>query len=144
MALISIGVVARRTGVSASALRFYEEEGVLPAPTRVSGRRYYGPEALRRIDVLRFAQQAGFTLEEIKTLFHGFGAETPLSERWHCLARAKLAELDLLAKRIQRMRRALTLGLRCGCLRIEDCSLSPADIPATQRSPTKTSRGRAC
>jgi MerR family redox-sensitive transcriptional activator SoxR len=143
-ALFSIGEVARRTGIRASALRFYEEAGVLPAPARVSGRRYYEPDAIRRIDVLRFAQQAGFTLEEIKTLFHGFGADTPLSARWQSLARTKLAELDVLAKQIQRMRRALEVGLKCGCVRIEDCSLSPADIPATRRSRTKASRGCAC
>jgi DNA-binding transcriptional MerR regulator len=77
--------------------------------------------------VLRFAQQAGFTLDEIKTLFHGFEPDTSLSARWQTLARAKLTEIDLLAKRIKRMRRALELGLKCGCLRVEDCSLSPKD-----------------
>jgi MerR family redox-sensitive transcriptional activator SoxR len=143
MTLISIGEVARRTGIRTSALRFYEEAGVLPAPIRMSGRRYYEPDAIRRIDVLRFAQQAGFTLAQIKTLFHGFGAETPLSERWRCLARAKLADLEVQARQIQRMRRALKVGLKCGCVRIEDCSLSPEDIPATKRSRAKTSRARA-
>jgi MerR family redox-sensitive transcriptional activator SoxR len=110
----------------------------------MGGRRYYGPEAVRRIDVLRFAQQAGFTLEEIKTLFHGFGPETPLSERWHSLARAKLSELDVLARQIQRMRKALAIGLNCGCVRIEDCLLSPADIAATRSRRVKPSRGTAC
>ena len=144
MALISIGVVARKTGIRASALRFYEELGVLPAPTRMSGRRYYGPEAVQRIGVLRFAQQAGFTLEEIKTLFHGFSPETPLSERWHALARAKLAELDVLAKGIQRMRRALAVGLKCGCVRIEDCVLSPAGVAGSKQPRAQALRGCAC
>jgi MerR family transcriptional regulator, redox-sensitive transcriptional activator SoxR len=125
---LSIGEVAKRTGVRTSALRYYEEAGILPAPARVSGRRRYDADTIHRIDVLRFAQQAGFTLEEIKTLFHGFGAETPLSTRWRSLAHAKLRELDLHAKRIRRMRRALELGLKCGCIRIEDCTLSPADV----------------
>lgn len=84
--------------ISRQTAHFYEELGVLPASTRMGGRRYYSPDAVRRIGVLRFAQQAGFTLDEIKTLFHGFGPETPVSERWHVLARAKLAELDILAK----------------------------------------------
>lgn len=122
---LSIGEVAKRTGIRASALRYYEEAGILPAPARVRGRRHYGPDVIRRIDVLRFAQQAGFTLEEIKTLFHGFGSDTPLSARWQRLARAKLQELDVQAQRIRRMRRALALSLKCGCVRIEDCSLSP-------------------
>ena len=124
---LSIGEVAKRTGIRTSALRYYEEAGILPPPARVSGCRRYDADTIRRIDVLRFAQQAGFTLDEIKTLFHGFGAETPLKARWQSLARAKLRELDLLAKRIERMRRALALGLKCGCIRIEDCTLSPAD-----------------
>lgn len=68
----SIGEVARRTGVRPSALRYYEEAGILPAPARVGGRRRYDADVIRRVDLLRFAQQAGFTLDEIKTLFHGF------------------------------------------------------------------------
>jgi MerR family transcriptional regulator, redox-sensitive transcriptional activator SoxR len=125
---LSIGEVAKRAGINTSALRYYEEAGILPSPARVSGRRRYDTEAIRRIELLRFAQQAGFTLGEIKTLFHGFAAETPLSARWKSLARAKLQELDLLAKRIRRMRRTLDMGLRCGCIRVEDCTLSPAIV----------------
>jgi len=128
MKTMSIGEVARRTGVAASALRYYEEAGVLPAPPRLGGRRLYGIDAIRRVDVLRFAQQVGFTLEEIKTLFNGFGAETALSARWEPLASAKLMELDEMAKRIRKMKRALELGMKCRCVRVEDCSLSPRDI----------------
>ncbi len=130
MKTFSIGEIAKRTGIRTSALRYYEEAGILPAAARTGGRRYYDADAIRRIDVLRFAQQAGFTLEEIKTLFHGFGAETPLSARWQSMARTKLNELDVLAKRIKRMKRALALGLECGCIRVEDCSLSPKDAEA--------------
>src|SRR5438128_2597669 len=122
---LSIGELAKRTGIRTSALRYYEEAGVLPAPARVGGRRRYDARAIRQVDILRFAQQAGFTLEEIKALFHGFGAETPLSARWRSLARTKLLELDFLAKRIRKMRRALEVSLKCGCVRIEDCTLSP-------------------
>jgi MerR family redox-sensitive transcriptional activator SoxR len=138
MKTFSIGEIAKRTGVRTSALRYYEEAGILPPAARTGGRRYYDADAIRRIDVLRFAQQAGFTLDEIKTLFHGFGAETPLSARWQSMARAKLSELDVLAKRIKRMKRALALGLECGCIRVEDCSLSPkdADEPKSVRAPS--------
>lgn len=127
MAALSIGQVAKRTGLRTSALRYYEEAGILPSPARINRRRVYDAVTVRRVEVLKFAQQAGFTLEEIKTLFHGFRSETPLSARWQRLARAKLQELDVLAKRIQRMRRALDLGLKCGCIRIEDCTLTAAD-----------------
>lgn len=144
MKALSIGEVARRTGVRPSALRYYEDAGILPRPARVSGRRHYDADMIRRIDVLRFAQQAGFTLGEIKTLFHGFGSETPLSARWQKLARAKLTELDTLARRIRRMRRALELGLQCGCMRIEDCSLSPSDVTDEPRAREPGKAGRAC
>lgn len=122
MKSLSIGEVAKRSGVRASALRYYEEAGILPATARVGGRRRYQADIIARIDVLRFAQQAGFTLNEIKALFQGFGPEVPVSARWRTLARKKLEELDQLAERIRRMRRALEFGLRCGCIRIEDCA----------------------
>lgn len=75
---------------------------------------------------------------------YGFRPETPLSDRWHTLAGAKLAELDVLAKGIQRMRKALAIGLKCGCARIEDCMLSPTDVAGSKKPRAKTSRGRAC
>ena len=128
MASLSIGQVAKRTGLRTSALRYYEEAGILPSPARINRRRVYDADTVRRIEVLKFAQQAGFTLGEIKTLFHGFRSETPLSARWQALAQTKLDELDVLAKRIKRMRRALDLGLKCGCVRIEDCTLTAADV----------------
>jgi MerR family redox-sensitive transcriptional activator SoxR len=144
MKSLSIGEIARRTGLRTSALRYYEDAGVLPRPARVAGRRRYDLDIIHRIDVLRFAQQAGFTLDEIKTLLRGFDAETPLSTRWHSLAREKLLELDRLAENIQRMRRALQLGLKCGCVRIEDCKLTPADIDATNSKHAKTGRDPGC
>jgi MerR family redox-sensitive transcriptional activator SoxR len=123
---LSIGKVARRTGVAASALRYYEDAGLLPPPRRVGGQRRYGPEVLRRVEVLRCAQQAGFTLAEIRTLFHGFGAGTPLGERWNTLAHAKLRELDALIARAGQMKRAILAGMACGCVRLEDCVLASA------------------
>lgn len=118
---LTIGEVARRTGLRTSALRYYEEIGILPAPQRVNGRRRYDPEMVGRVEVLQFAQQAGFSLEEIRILFHGFGAEVPLGTRWRSLAEAKLRELDEMVARADRMRRAIEAGLACGCVRIEDC-----------------------
>jgi MerR family redox-sensitive transcriptional activator SoxR len=141
---LSIGEVARRTGIRTSALRYYEEAGILPAPARVSGQRRYDADIVRRVDLLRFAQQAGFTLEEIKTLFHGFGSETPLSARWRSLARRKMYELDQLVERVTRMREALQLSLKCGCVRVEDCSLSPADLPRNGKQRTQARSKCAC
>ncbi|HEX6940659.1 MAG TPA: MerR family transcriptional regulator [Longimicrobiales bacterium] len=121
---LTIGEVARRTGLRASALRYYEAEGILPAPRRVNGRRRYDSSILPMVALLRFAKHAGFTLSEIRKLFHGFGADTPLGERWRALARAKLEELDQLIDRATRMKQAIELGRRCGCVRIEECALT--------------------
>lgn len=123
---LSIGEMARRTGVAASALRYYEDAGLLPAPRRAGGRRRYGPDAVRMVQVLRFAQQAGFTLAEIRTLFHGFGAETLLGARWRALAEAKLRELDALIARAERMKDAIRAGMACGCMRMEACAAAVA------------------
>ena len=126
MSELTIGEVARRTGLRASALRYYEAQGVLPPPRREHGHRRYDAGVVRRVRVLRFAQDAGFTLDEIRTLFHGFGPDTPLNERWATLAQAKVAELDALIDRATRMKRAIEAGLDCGCVRVEDCVVGPA------------------
>ena len=142
MRALSIGEVARRAGVRASALRYYERAGILPKAGRVNGRRVYDAGAVRRIGLLRFAQQAGFTLDEIKLLFSGFDAKTPLSTRWRRMAQQKIAELEALARQVERMKSALELGLQCGCVRIEDCTLSAAD--AADPSNAHLRGGRSC
>lgn len=120
---MAIGEVARRAGINASAIRYYEKAGLLAEPERVNGRRRYGPEVLDLLAVIRVAQRAGFTIAETRTLVHGFSAEDPPSERWQVLAREKLAEVEALIDRAQAMKRLLERGLRCGCLSIDDCAL---------------------
>ena len=114
-------------GIRPSALRYYESVGVLPKPARVNGRRRYDGEVLRgvldRLAVVGIAQQAGFTVAEIRTLLHGFSADDPPSERWRIMAREKLTEVEALIERAQGMKRVLERGLGCECLRIEDCAL---------------------
>jgi MerR family redox-sensitive transcriptional activator SoxR len=139
-----IGEVSRLTGVRPSALRYYEEAGLLPRPARMGGKRRYDADVLRRVDLLRFAQQAGFSLDEIKTLFYGFGSDTPLSARWRSLARKKMSELDELAERVRQMRNALELSLKCGCVRLEECSLSPAHVSKTNARSSKAKGGCGC
>jgi len=124
---MGIGEVARRAGVRPSALRYYEGIGMLPRPERANGRRRYGGEVLRevleRLAVIRAAQQAGFTITEIRALLDGFSEDTPPSERWRVLAREKLPEVEALVERALGMKRLLERGLRCECLRLEDCDL---------------------
>jgi MerR family redox-sensitive transcriptional activator SoxR len=115
---LSIGEAARRANVRTSALRYYEEEGIIPAARRVNGRRYYTEDLLRLIEVARFAQSVGFNLEEIKALFAD--RKDPAAQ-WPVFARAKMDELDQVIGRAQAMKDALARGLRCGCIRLEDC-----------------------
>ena len=124
---LSIGDVARRAGLRASAVRYYESVGLLPAPRRLNGRRRYGPDVVRLLHTIRFAQDAGFSVSEIRTLFHGFEAGVRPSARWQALAARKIEELDALVARAELMREALRTGMRCGCLRIEDCDFVRGD-----------------
>jgi MerR family transcriptional regulator, redox-sensitive transcriptional activator SoxR len=130
---MSIGEVAGRAGVRPSALRYYERIGLLPAPERENGRRRYGGEVLRdvldRLAVVRVAQQAGFTISEIRTLLDGFSDDTPPSERWQVLAREKLPKVEALVDRAIGMKDLLEKGLRCECLRLEDCELVVREAP---------------
>jgi MerR family transcriptional regulator, redox-sensitive transcriptional activator SoxR len=124
---MSIGEVAHRAGVRPSALRYYEGVGLLPLPERANGRRRYDgeelSEVLERLAVIRVAQQAGFTISEIRTLLDGFSEDTPPSERWRLLAEEKLPEVEALVERALGMKRLLERGMRCECLRFEDCAL---------------------
>lgn len=123
METFSIGEVAHKVGVKPSALRYYEHAGILPPPPRVNGRRRYHPDALTRLAIIQLAQQAGFTLAEIRTLFEGFEPDATSSTRWRELARKKLPEIDDMIRRAQAMRGFLEEGLRCDCLTLEDCEL---------------------
>jgi len=122
---LSIGEVAASAGVHTSAIRYYEKLGLLPAPARKSGHRRYDASVVRRIAIVQFAQRAGFSLAEIHTLFHGFPADVPPAQRWRELAAKKLKELEDLIARAQRMRHAVRDGMRCECVRFEDCVADP-------------------
>lgn len=125
---ITIGQVARRAGIRPSAIRYYESSGVLPAPRRVNGRRRYDAGVLRRLAIIGLAQEAGFTIAEIRGLFYDFEAETPASERWQALARRKLAEVDALIARVQGMKRLLEgCLLVCRCPSLDECARKIGD-----------------
>lgn len=118
---LTIGEVARRSDVMPSAIRYYERQGLLPKPERVSGRRCYESSILQRLGVIQVAKQAGFTLAEIKMILYGFTPDTPASTRWRALAEKKLPEVEMLIRRAQAMRTILKTGINCACLTVEDC-----------------------
>lgn len=141
---LTIGELSLRTGAPASAIRYYERTCVLPRPARVNGRRCYDHDAIARVNVLRFAQQAGFSLNEIRTLFGGFAPTVPLGSRWGSLVGRKLQELDTMSQRIAGMRRTLELAAQCGCLRIEDCNLSAEDAARPGTATAQRGCARSC
>jgi MerR family redox-sensitive transcriptional activator SoxR len=116
---VNIGEVARRSGFSASAIRFYERAGVLAKPPRIGGRRYYDACVLDRLAVLARAKACGFNLADTRRLFHGFREGTPPSERWQALARRKIEELDELAAGIAAMKALLQRS--CECRDLAEC-----------------------
>ena len=123
MDTLSISEVARKVGLKPSALRYYEQAGILPPPARVNGRRRYGEESFTRLAIIQLAQQSGFTLSEIRTLFEGFEPGVTASTRWREMAQKKLPEVEDLIRRAKAMRGFLKEGLRCDCLTLEDCKL---------------------
>ena len=118
---LTISEVAKRAGLRASAIRYYESIQLLPPPQRRSGRRLYNPDILRRISFIQVAQAAGLTIADIQTLISELDTDTPLSERWQALAHQKLAEVDILMHKVQGMKMILANGLKCRCTNLEEC-----------------------
>ncbi|HZO23308.1 MAG TPA: MerR family transcriptional regulator [Steroidobacteraceae bacterium] len=118
---LSIGAVARECGVASSALRFYEKEGLLPAPARKSGQRCYDEGVFARVEIIKLALEAGFSIAETRIFLSGFSKETPPAARWRALATRKLEELNALMDRTQQMRSLLESSFHCGCPSLEDC-----------------------
>jgi MerR family redox-sensitive transcriptional activator SoxR len=112
-----IGEIARDAGLRPSAIRYYERLGLLPLPERRGGRRQYTGEVLLRLEVIRFAREAGFTLREIRRLV----SQRPYSTRMRELAGAKLSQLDGVIERARTMQALLKSALRCNCLEPEEC-----------------------
>jgi MerR family transcriptional regulator, redox-sensitive transcriptional activator SoxR len=134
--LLTIGEVARRSGVATSALRFYEDRGLISSERAGSGHRRYARAVLRRIAFIVFAQKIGLSLEEI-------GAElaklpddrvptgrdwSRLSSRWTARIEERLAELE-------RLKAGLTECIGCGCLSLDRCKLANPGDHAGRRGP---------
>jgi DNA-binding transcriptional MerR regulator len=125
--LLTIGELARRAGVTASALRYYEELGLLPAPARISGQRRYPGSAARLVAAVVLYSEAGFTLAEQKTLLTTDDGGP--GER-RALMRRKVAELDEQIDRARAAREAIRHGLRCPHEDITQCPNFKAGITA--------------
>ena len=118
---LTISEVAKRAGIRASAIRYYESIKLLPPPKRISGRRRYNADVLRRISFIQVSQAAGLTIAEIQALMNELDGDKPLSERWQALARQKLDEVDALMRKVQGMKMILVNGLNCRCSNLDEC-----------------------
>lgn len=119
---LTIGEVAESVGVNASAVRYYERVGVMPTPDRVSGKRRYDADAIDRLRTIQAAQQAGFSLDEIKQLLRG-AEDGHTAEELRQLAERKLPDIEALLKRTEAMKRWLELAAECQCGSLVVCKL---------------------
>ena len=127
--LIKIGEVAERSGVAASALRFYEERGLITAEREGSGHRRYTRDVLRRIAFIVFAQRVGLTLEEIGEELAKLPEDVvPKGRDWARLSGTWRSRIDERIAELERLRGSLTECIGCGCLSLGQCNLSnPGD-----------------
>jgi MerR family redox-sensitive transcriptional activator SoxR len=127
--LLTIGDVARRSGVASSALRFYEERGLISSARAGSGHRRYPRAVLRRIAFIVFAQRIGLTLAEIGVELAKLPPDrAPTRRDWSRLSSAWTARIDERIAELERLKVGLTECIGCGCLSLERCKLAnPAD-----------------
>lgn len=115
----TIGEISRETGVAATTLRYYEQIGLVPEPTRRGGQRRYDDSILSRLEVIALCKSAGFSLDEIQLLFADDAPGRPASR---ALAEAKLAEIDAQLESLARARAVIEWGMRCTCPSIDACT----------------------
>jgi DNA-binding transcriptional MerR regulator len=118
---MKIGELAGRTGLNASAIRYYERMGLLAAPDRNGGQRRYPAESIYRVLLIRFAGNMGFTLVEIKIFLSGLRENSPLGPRWRKLAVHKIREAERTIERSLRLKSLFQHLLRCHCASLQDC-----------------------
>jgi MerR family transcriptional regulator, redox-sensitive transcriptional activator SoxR len=129
---LTIGEVARRAGIAASAVRYYESIGLLPEPQRLHGQRRYGTDVIGKLAFVDVAQNAGFKLEEIKELMRGAGGEAGMAAPLRQLSARKLDEVEALLERARTTKQWLEVANTCTCGSPDECTLfHPPGEPAT-------------
>ncbi len=130
--LISIGDLAKRSGLAASALRYYEEQGLITSSRNAGQQRQFPREVLRRIAFIRAAQTAGLSLSEIKSALMSLpGQRTPTKRDWEKLSSTWQVTLQQRIDTLIALRDKLTSCIGCGCLSLKSCALyNPNDIAA--------------
>jgi MerR family transcriptional regulator, redox-sensitive transcriptional activator SoxR len=132
---LAISDVARVFGLRTSAIRYYEQIGILPPPIRKNGQRRYERSVLFRLAVVQRARKSGFTLDEIRELFFGFRSATPPPKRWRELSERKIGELRIQMKRLKLMETLLKQMQACHCNALEECGEKLLSRMSSERLP---------
>ena len=134
--LLTIGEVSRRSGVAASALRFYEERDLIRSERAGSGHRRYPRPVLRRIAFIVFAQRIGLSLDEIAEELAKLPPDrAPTRRDWSQLSKGWSDRIDERIDELERLKAGLTDCIGCGCLSLDRCRLANPDDRAAARGP---------
>ena len=129
---LTIGETAKRAGVAASALRFYEERGLIESRRTAGNHRSYHRSTLRRISVIRVAQTLGLSLQEVIEAFDTLpNGRTPTARDWEKLSSRWRTRLDERIRNLEKMRDKLSACIGCGCLSMRKCALYNPDDEAS-------------
>ena len=130
--VLTIAALSERTGVAPSALRFYEDEGLVHAERSSGGQRRYHRDMIRRVSFIRVAQQVGLSLDEIRTALATLpDNRTPTQKDWERLSSSWRPRLDAQIAMLERLRDRLDRCIGCGCLSLRVCHiLNPNDVAA--------------
>lgn len=131
--LLPIGEVASRAGLRPSALRYYEEVGLVSPASRVGGRRYFNPAVLDRLGLIALCQDTGFTVAEIARIL-GVGGKRGRA-RWRELTERKLEEVQAQIEKARATKQLIEEALRCDCGSLEGCQLVQG--ASARRSPRR-------
>ncbi len=131
---LTVGQVAARSGVAVSALHFYEAKGLIQSHRTAGNQRRYGGDVLRRVAIIKVAQEVGISLAEIGAALASLpDGRTPNRDDWNALSQRWAADLDRRILQLQKLRDGLTDCIGCGCLSIDRCKLrNPGDRLAEQ------------
>ena len=134
--LMTIGEVSHRSGVASSALRFYEERGLIASERAGSGHRRYRRPVLRRVAFIVFAQRVGLTLEEVGSELDKLPSDhAPTRRDWSRLSSGWSARIDARIAELERLKAGLTECIGCGCLSLDRCQLANPGDHASRQGP---------
>lgn len=129
---LPIGELAQRTGIAVSAIRYYEEQGLIASERNAGGQRRFLRSDIRRLSFILIAQQFGFTLPQIREVLAQLpDGRTPTKADWTRIGETFRAELDRKIETLTQLRKRLDKCIGCGCLSLSDCTLyNPQDRAA--------------